>query len=481
MASKRKPNILIFVMDTQPVRNMTCYGFGKNTTPNVQKIADEGLVYENHYVTGGWTMPSHSSLFTGKYQCGHGAGVQHEFLSKKFPTIAEVLNEQGYQTIGFSNNSWVNQDETNIARGFRKWVMIPRPKGKNIQIGPEDDFIPETEVDSGAATTVETVTRWFEQEHDQAKPFFMFINCIEPHLRVWSPEPFRSKFLLPNVSQKQARNVNQDEFAERLGLVPERAEGHMNAADWDILKSLYDGETAYLDSRMGMLFDLMRARNILDDTLLVVISDHGDLIDRKGYMGHHLSLFDDLVHTPLIVRLPGAVPQGKRFPGFAQICDVFPTILDLLEIKSEQVWSEMHGVSLVPTWRSEPVRDYCLSEYQKGIQPVERALRIKPDFDYRPWLRRFKTVRVGQFKYHWYSDGSDMLFDLDKDPGEKQNIIQQHPETASELRAKLEMTLLSLKRHDFGDKMRNHGFRNVRWDNIAKLNALGFYREIEQD
>ena len=102
-------------MDTQPVANMTCYGYPKDTTPNVQRIADEGLVYERHYVTGAWTVPSHSSLFTGKYQCGHGAGVQHEFLSPSFPTVAEVLAGAGYQTVGFSNNSWVNQDEKGLS------------------------------------------------------------------------------------------------------------------------------------------------------------------------------------------------------------------------------------------------------------------------------------------------------------------------------------------------------------------------------
>ena len=239
-----RPNILIFLMDTQPVRNLTCYGYAKNTTPNIQKIADEALVYEQHYVTGAWTVPSHSSLFTGKYQSGHGAGVQHEYLSRAFPTIAEVLNEQGNETIGFNNNSWVSQDETNIARGFEKWIMIPRPKGRNVQAGPEDEYIVETNVDSGAATTVDTIMQWFDHGRDTRKPFFMFVNCIEPHLRVWAPEPFRSQFLLPNVSQAQARRVNQDEFAERLGTVPDRADGHMTQEDWEILKSLYDDETA---------------------------------------------------------------------------------------------------------------------------------------------------------------------------------------------------------------------------------------------
>ena len=90
MDTREMPNILIFVMDTQPVRNMTPYGFPKNTTPNIQKIADEGIVYENHFETGTWTLPSHASLFTGKYQSGHGAGTSYTFVSRDMPTMAEV-------------------------------------------------------------------------------------------------------------------------------------------------------------------------------------------------------------------------------------------------------------------------------------------------------------------------------------------------------------------------------------------------------
>ncbi len=474
-----QPNILVFVMDTQPVRNLTCYGYAKNTTPNIQKIADQATVYEQHYVTGAWTVPSHASLFTGKYESGHGVGAQHEYLHRGFPTLAEVLAEQGYETIGFSNNSWVNQDETNIARGFERWIMIPRPKGRNIQAGPEDEFIVETNVDSGAGSTVDAIMHWFDRERDARKPFFMFVNCIEPHLRVWAPEPFRSRFLPPQISLTQAREVNQDEFAERLGMVPDRVDGHMTAEDWDLLKGLYDGETAYLDSRMGILFDFLQTREILDETLLIITADHGDLLERRGFMGHHLALFDDLIHTPLIVRKPGLVPAGVRFPGFVQICDWFPTFLDLLGVSSDRLAAEMHGVSIRPTWHGEPIRDFVLAEYQKGIQPIERALRRAPDFDYRLWLRRIKAVRVGPWKYHWYSDGSDLLFDTSTDPGERCNRIAEHPEIAMTLRKRIESYLLSVKRHDYGDKLRDHGFRNVRWDNMARLGAMGVYREIE--
>ena len=220
-------------------------------------------------------------------------------------------------------------------------------------------------------------------------------------------------------------------------------------------------------------------RQTIDNSLSMVQRRLLDLLERRGFMGHHLALFDDLIHTPLIVRKPGLVPQGLRFDGFVQICDWFPTFLDLLDVNSDQLAAEMHGVSMRPTWRGEPTRDFILAEYQKGIQPIERVLRIAPDFDYRPWLRRIKAIRVGPYKYHWYSDGSDLLFDISTDPGERHNLIAGHPEIATPMRKRIESYLLSIKRHDFGDRLRNHGFRNVRWDNMARLSAMGAYRETE--
>jgi arylsulfatase A-like enzyme len=393
--------------------------------------------------------------------------------------MAEVLTTAGYQTVAFSNNTWVNQDETNIGRGFEKFVLVKRPSGQNPQIGPEDDYVLEDEVDGGSTQTVELVQQWFKEENDEERPFFLFINCVEPHLRAWAPQPFRQQFLLPGVSDETARKVNQDVFAERLGRVPNRPGGYMTEEDWAILKSLYDGETACLDQRMGLLFDHLRTLNLLDETLLIIMSDHGDLLDRQGMMGHHLSLFDDLIHTPLIVRWPGIVPQGKHFGGFVQVCDWLPTFLDILDIHDKRVQEEMQGVSLAPTWQNQMVRQFAVAEYMKPLQTIERALRHDPDFDYRKWLRRWKAIRTHEFKYHWASDGSDMLFDIMADPGERHNLIDTMPEKTAELRHLLESFLLTLKRHDYGDAMRNHGFRNVRWDNVERLRAWGIYRDIE--
>ncbi|KYH41593.1 MAG: putative sulfatase [Candidatus Bathyarchaeota archaeon B26-2] len=480
MKNRDRPNILIFLMDTQPVRNMTPYGFPKDTTPNIQRIADEGVVYENHFVTGSWTVPSHASLFTGKYQSGHGAGVSYEFLSRDMPTMAEVLARAGYQTVAFSNNGWVNQDETDICRGFEHYTLVRRRglKGQTVNVGPEDKLILEAGEDSGSAYTIRLVQDWFERSYNKEKPFFMFINCTEPHLRVWAPQPFRRRFLLEGVSEKEALEVNQDVHAERMGLVENRPDGHMTERDWEILKSLYDGETSCLDHRMGILFDYMESKDLLDETLLIITSDHGDLLDRRGYMGHHLALFDDLIHTPLIVRCPSLLPKGKRIKHLVQICDWLPTFIDLLGIEDPTVNREVQGVSLVPTWDDEPVRDFVVAEYQKPLQTIERALRRDPEFDYRPWLRRIKTIRTLEWKYIWYSDGKDMIFNIRSDPGERENLIEEERAKAKELRRQLERFLLTIERRDYGDKLRNHSFRKVRWENVHRMKAWGIYREL---
>jgi len=479
MPRKDRPNILVFLMDTQPVRNIGCYGYSKNTTPNIDKIAEEGAVYENHFGTGSWTVPSHASLFTGEYQSGHGVGVQFEFMPDDYPTMPEILERAGYQTVAFSNNSWVNQDETNIARGWRDFTLVKRPKRQNVQVGPEDDFILDTNEDSGSLSTVKLVEEWLEKKWDRDKPFAMFINCIEPHLRVWAPQPFRDQFLTDGVTDEKAREVNQDVFAERMGFV-NRPGGHMTPEDWEILKMLYDGETACLDNRIGLLYNYLKQNGILDKTFLIITSDHGDLLDRVGMMGHHLSLFDDLIHIPLIMRYPSVVPKNKCIKHLVQNCDLLPTLIDFLGIDDDIAKEEIQGVSLVPTWDDHPVREFIIAEYMKPLQTIERALRRNVNFDYRPWLRRIKVLRTLDYKYHWYSDGQDMLFDINKEPGERNNIIDKNPEQALKMKAILEKFLISLKKRDYGDKMRNSRFRNVRWDNVDKLKAWGIYREITQ-
>jgi len=478
MTDEKRPNILIFVMDTQSVRNMTPYGFHKETTPNLQTIASEGIVYENHFVTAAWTVPSFASLFTGKYQSGHGAGASFNFLSREIPTLAELLSRTGYQTVALAEVSaastgWVSHDETDLCRGFKEFIPIFR-HGEEINAGSEawPIFKYAEGEDSGSTRAIRLVEEWFENSYDPEKPFFMMIRCTDPHLTVWAPQPFRGKFLPEGVSDHEALEVNQDVYLQSMGLVPNRPGGYMNERDWEILKGLYDGETACLDHRMGQLFEYLTARQILDDTLLIITGDHGDLLDRDGFLGHEpLALFDDLLHTPLIVRCPGVVPEAKRVSHLVQICDWFPTILDLLELEETAIRREMQGVSLIPTWADKPVREFIIAEHQPLL--LEAEWFVENDMDYRSWMQSLKTLRTLDWKYIWCSDGNDMIFDIRTDPGETNNLIATEKSRASAMRKKLEGFLLGIEQRDYGDKLARHYTPYIR-----HLKTWGYFREL---
>lgn len=171
-------------MDTQRADNVSCYGYPKKTTPNMDRIAGEGAVFLNHITAGVWTLPSHASLFTGRYVSGHGVDANYEALPMEFPTMAEVLGKLGYQTVGFSNNGWVSR-RTGVARGFQEFYLVRRGEGLVEWFYVEEFFKAEGEEDKGSLKTVNAAASWIKRRWNREKPFFMFINFIEPHGPYW--------------------------------------------------------------------------------------------------------------------------------------------------------------------------------------------------------------------------------------------------------------------------------------------------------
>jgi len=467
-----KPNIMIFVMDTQRWKNMGCYGYDKGTTPNIDRIASEGVVFLHHYTPGVWTLPTHVSLFTGRYICCHRADINHEFLSGRFPTIAGVLNKVGYKTAGFSNNEWVMEWENGSVTDFSEFYLM-----RDVDYKPrvKDPIVPETERDEGSLKTVSFVQDWLEKNYDGSQPFFIFINCVEPHMRCWAAQPFRGRFLPEGVTDEEAAAIKQDSNAYVRG------EFRLSNRDWEILRGLYDGETAILDHRMGMLFDWMRKKGILDETLLIIVSDHGDTVgEHENHMGHvPCMIWDTMLHTPLIIRHPHYFPGGAKIEHLVQTVDIFPTIMDILRLKDEQVRAGLQGVSILSALTDNPERRFAMSEVERPVQVIERWWRVRPKFDVRPFDKRWKAFRDEQYKYVWASDGRDELYDYKNDPDEQNNLIGEMPDKAEELRDKLEEFLLSLERHEYGDGMRHDPpYKTVDPRNYERMKAWGFCREI---
>ena len=433
MPQEDRPNILLIVMDTARADHLSCYGHPHPTTPVLDQLAEEGTRFATAISPAEWTVPSHASLFTGTFPSRHSAVNQHRYLDGRLHTLAEVLGRLGYRTACFTNNAFISE-ATGLNRGFRltdgpfRWNGSRRPTHLFWR-GMRKLTQWTGRKDQGAMFTNLLVYRWLLRRWDGEHPFFLFINYVEPHMpHRWIPEPFRRRFLqLNGLEGADWRSVNMNYRAFLTGTAP------MGEEDFAILRALYEAEMAYLDHRIGQLVAFLRRRGILDNTLLIITSDHGDNLGEHGLMHHAYALYETLIHVPLIIRYPPAFPAGMVVEQIVQTHDLFPTILHLAGVDEPTVWDQVQGFSLLPDHLSAHP-DYAVAEL---MRPINEFAERYPDFDFSPFDRELRAYRTRRYKYIWASDGRDELYDLVQDPGETDNLIHKRPDVAADLRQRL--------------------------------------------
>ena len=437
---KGKPNILWIVMDTVRADHLSCYGYYRNTTPNIDKIASEGTLYENAISTAPWTTPSHASMLTGMFPSKHGVDAEWARLEGDFQTIAEVLRLNSYKTFGYSNNQYFSPKQ-NLSQGFSTFVTTPHGL---LEAGSEladylkvSDFkrkiynhLLMNEGDEGTKRTNKVVKRWIADAHQARTPFFLFINYMEPHHPYHPPRDYVMPYSKEEgVSYKEAMSVSSngwDYMAGKLEITDE---------DFDIILARYDGEYSYLDFKMGQLFDYLRELNIMDNTVLIITSDHGENFGEHHLMSHTLCVYDTLIHVPLIIRYPKSFEAGLRVNEQVQLTDIFPTILDIVGINWDGE-EELQGYSLLRDREKRPLK-FAIAEFAFSFNPCQIMLNRNSKFDISSYVRRLKTVRTDEYKYIWASDGQDELYNIRLDPAELENIIEAEPGKAEELKALL--------------------------------------------
>jgi len=465
------PNIIIFMMDTQGARNLSCYGYRKKTTPNIDLIADEGALFEKHFVTAPWTLPVHASLFTGRYESGHGAGAQHEGLEPGLPSLPDVLTRNGYRTVALCNNSWaVADDKWNPGAGFQEHIHYGRG-----DIPPEPPFIHDNKLgnDNGSMKMVGVAKRWIQENVlDDSKPFFMFLNNTAPHDPYMPPEPFRSQFILEGVDYEDAIERRGNQVDSTIG------NKALTFEDWEIQRSLYDGETACLDHRIGLFVDALKEFGVYENTLFIVVGDHGDSQGQHVNYSYHSQngVYDAAVHTPLVARMPDVLPAGKRVDELVQIVDIFPMILNLLDLDEPEARRSIQGIDLMRSLEGE-IREFAVIEAQTPIHVVRRAWVNDPDYDPRWAFPGLKAARTKQYKYIWHAAGDDKLYDVLNDPDERWDIMSRKPEVARELQKKLEGFLMSIEQRYYMDMRRPGRDRNeIEKKVLRRMAAWGLYR-----
>lgn len=428
-----RPNVLWIVMDTVRADHLSCYGYGKPTTPFLEQFATHSLVFERAMSSGIWTVPSHASMFTGKNTRQHGMDLKNLWLDDEHQTIAEVLYDSGYSTASFSNNPWVSPF-SNMTQGFDQTVnlhYLPKLTRNSIEYLLERwgvrPFLSWFDNDYGAAITNQLVGAWLDAQSQSDEPFLLYINYMDAHLPYRVPEQYRRMFM-------------NDEQVARSYQLRWRAYGHITRVmseqfnvegpdfltpkDIDVLTSQYDACIRYVDDRIAEMIRMFEERDLIDNTIVIVASDHGEYLNTHGLWGHRYLAFDDVARVALLIKDVGR-ERSARIGTPVSLADLFAVVKRVTQAEGAATEGD-----LLAHFSADEPDAMVITEYG-GPTPTTlahiRGVGVKTG-DHRdsPQI----AVTGARFKYIASADQTRELYDLVADPSERDNLIHSHEDVA---------------------------------------------------
>jgi len=406
------PDILLLVLDTTRSDFAPAGPEAPVPTPNLSRMAAEGVRFTRAFSTSCWTLPAHGSLFTGLVPSEHGATWSSEHFPDGVSTLAEQLQDAGRRTGAFSANPWITP-EFGFDRGFERFFVgdADRHPMKPGLVGS----LPALFSPLGAATLYEdagglvVASEALSFLGSDDRPAFVFLNLMEPHLPYIPPDRFLAASPDGEWNRRSLDAVDQDLFRDL------RPGGERSRREIDGLRRLYAGEVAYVDWLLGRILDRLEDSDRLDDTLVVVTSDHGENLGQHPPLDHQLGLFDTLVHVPLLIRYPSVFPAGAVRDDLVSLVDVPVALLSLARGDTD----DPGGPIL-----DGPPRRAVFIEYARPGYILQR-IRDRLGIDPAPWDRTLRGVRTSELKWIEASDGRHEAYDLRTDPGEQRNLVDE--------------------------------------------------------
>lgn len=436
----RRPNVVLIVCDALRVDRLGCYGYPRPTSPHIDAFAADAVVFLRAVSPGVWTIPAHASIFTGLYPSQHGArfGLDRLWLHEGFTTLAEALRDHGYQTMALSNNPIVSP-ATNLVQGFERFaepVSLGMSFGANLMslqahiLGKIETIASPTSRwfvhDAGGGVTTALAAGWLDRR-DRSKPLFLFINFMETHDPYEPRLAYRRAFVRP---EELARSYAIRQDSTTVWQYVLARQDVYSPADIRILSDLYDGRVRELDDRFADLIRVVAASVDLDNTVVVLTSDHGENLGERRLLGHQYCIYNTLVRVPLIVRWPKALSPG-RVDDWVQTCDLFPTLLTWAGApikQSARLLARPLTLPSAPTTRDRPRE--IVSEYLFWpASPLETMQRMDPDFDPSPWHVAYRAIFSERWKLILGSGQRFQLYDLAADPNETLNLAASNRPT----------------------------------------------------
>lgn len=442
-----RPNVLLIVMDNVRAENLSLYGYNRPTTPELDELARTAVRFDSARSAAPWTLPSHASMFTGQWP--HQLSVDWaRGLDETHVTLAEYLAAKGYTTAGFVGNTYYCNARYGLNRGFARYedfleneivslfeILRSSSLGKSLLtlMGYSMRFAP---ADVGSRKTAATINRnaldWLSR-CPADRPFFLFLNYYDAHSPFIPPQEATRRFGLSTLSHhdqveilKRAHGLDRAQEASKDA---ERVRLQNQATA--VMVDGYDTSIAYLDEQIGRVFDKLRERGLLKNTLVIVTSDHGEHFLERGFAGHGMSVYRREIQVPLLIFPPSEVPNRRVVPEPVSLRDLPATIVEMLGLAEG---SPFPGRSLSRFFRpglgtAESCLDPVLSE-------VGHQTTIDPTPGVPASLGPVRALTTRKEVYIRNGDGGEELYDRMQDPGETQNRISacSNPQSVEQYR-----------------------------------------------
>ncbi len=389
----RPSNVVIISIDALRADRLHLYGYQRATSPWLDELSKDAVVFDRFYYSGGGTLPSHLSMLTSLNPLNHGVTPENSrALENERITLAEQLRAAGYATAGFTDGGWT-AGKFGFSQGFDVY----------------DD------AGGGLAVTLPKAQAWIEAHQDG--PFFLFLHTYDVHSNPKTKLPYSC----PDGSHLRFVSSPPATFDGcRFGECGPRLLGTVNAriakgevqlgdiftpAEVGFLSSLYDGCISYADQQLGGFAAFLKDRGLFDTTLFIVTADHGEEFGDHGMLLHHQGGYEEISHIPLVIKFPKSKWGGRRVENLAAMIDVMPTVLAVARIEPNP---QVQGSSL--------------------IQEITQNQPVRQE------ITQYSVLKTEKWTYF---RNEKRLFDLERDPHEKVNVYDGHPEVVKDLDARL--------------------------------------------
>ena len=464
------PNVVWVTIDSIRADRTTMGGHARDTTPNVQRIADRpaGESFDSCIAQTRWTPASTASILTGTYLSTHQVGIQSpdvRRLPESLKTMPQLLSEVGYESLGIGTNQYVCS-ATGMDRGFDRF-MFPTLRNIHRTVGVRavGDYLrnirrygpglsTDVSLHNGSSMVTHAAERWLRSTARDGTPCFLYLHYNATHYPYTPPKHFLRPYAEETgQSVDEVIDTSQRVFKDVFGRVADGLD--LSSAEMDAIKAASDAELAYIDDLVGRLFDYVQD-TVPGETVFVVTSDHGETFGEYGWLGHHVLLTDELLHVPMVTHGLSGVSHASDGP--VQHVDFTRTILEQFGAGSPQ----LEGVNL-----TDQRREYAFAQRGSRASDREKLLDRNGSFDVSQYRwDALNSVHDGRFKLLTGEEGEE-LFVL---PGEEEDVAGCYPRVARQLSEQLAASGLILPTDTGGDGDRMEVTREMR----DRLEHMGY-------